>query len=56
MKACRGEEVQLQVFLTLTLEGDEVAGSHTSRFTPGVVALVIRGIGGWVDLTGSLEI
>ena len=54
MKAYKGEEVQLHAFLTLTVDGDECAGSRTCRFTPGVVAPGTRRIGGWVDPTGIL--
>jgi len=54
MKAYRGEEVQLQAFLTFTVDGNECAASRTCRFTPGVVAPVTRRIRGWVGPTGIL--
>jgi hypothetical protein len=56
MKAYKGEEVQLQAFLTLTVDGDECAASRRYRVTPGVVAPVTCRIRGWVGPRKCLEI
>ena len=51
MKAVGGIVLQLQAFLTLTVEVEECASSRTCRFTPGVVAPGNRHIGGRVGPT-----
>ena len=53
-KSVGGEELQLQAFLTLTVDGDECVASRTCRFTPGMVAPGTLHIGGWVGPTGIL--
>jgi hypothetical protein len=54
MKYIGGEELQLQAFLTLTVDGDEGAASRITRFTPWVVTPGTRRIGGWLGPTGIL--
>jgi hypothetical protein len=49
MKAYRGVDVQIHVFLTLALAGDEWSASRLGRFTPLERAPGTYWIGGWVD-------
>jgi hypothetical protein len=54
MKAYGGAAVQIHIFLTSALAGDEWSASRDGRFTPGERALGTHRIG-WVDPTASLE-
>jgi hypothetical protein len=48
MKAYGGMDVQIHVFLTSALAGNDVTASRPSRFTPGERALSTYWIGGWM--------
>jgi hypothetical protein len=50
MKAYRGVDIQIHVFLTSTLDGGEWSASRLSRFTPGSLW-----IGGWVGLITGVD-
>jgi len=56
MKPVGGEALELQAFLTLTLDGNECAASRTCHFTLGMVAPGTLRIGGLVGPTGILYI
>jgi hypothetical protein len=49
MKAYRGMDVKVNIFLTSALAGGEWAASRRSRFTPGEWAAGTSWVGGWVD-------
>jgi hypothetical protein len=55
MKAYVGVDAQIHVLLTSALVGDERSASHPGRFTPGVIALGTRWIGGWVGARAGLN-
>jgi hypothetical protein len=55
MKAYRGVDVQIHVFLSLALVGDEWLASRPSRFTPGEIAHGTLWIGVWVDPRAGLN-
>jgi hypothetical protein len=44
-------ELQLHVYLTVALDGDEWSVSSVGHFTPGDTALGIHWTGGWVNRT-----
>jgi hypothetical protein len=55
MKAYGGVDIQIHIFLTSTLVGDEWPASCTGRFTPGERDPDIHWIGGWVDPRAGLD-
>jgi hypothetical protein len=52
MKAYKGVDVKLHIFLTSALAGGEWPPSRLGRFTPGERA---HWIGGWVDPSAGLD-
>jgi hypothetical protein len=55
MKTYGGLDVQIHVFLTSALAGDEWSASCTSRFNPGETAPSTHWIGGWVSPRAGLD-
>jgi hypothetical protein len=55
MKAYGGVDVQIHIFLTLTLVGGEWSASRPGCFTPGERDPGTHWIGGWVDPRASLD-
>jgi hypothetical protein len=55
MKAYRGGDVQIHIFLTSALLEGECSGSRPSRFTTGERAPVTHWIGGWVDPRADVD-
>jgi hypothetical protein len=55
MKAYEGVDVQIHVFLTSVLVGDEWSASRPCHFTPGGRAPGTHWIGGWVNPRTSLD-
>jgi hypothetical protein len=55
MKAYGGMDLQIHIFLTSALNGDEWSASRPSSFTPGEIAPSSHWIGGWVGLRASLD-
>jgi hypothetical protein len=49
MKAYRGVDVEIHIFLTLALVGGEWSASRPGSFTPEERAPGTHYIGGWVD-------
>jgi hypothetical protein len=48
MQAYKGVDVQIHIFLTLTLAGGEWSASRPCRFTSGEGAPSTHCLGGWV--------
>jgi hypothetical protein len=55
MKAYRGVDVYIHIFLTSALVGGEWSTSRLGRFTPGERAPGTHWIGGWVDPRAGLD-
>jgi hypothetical protein len=55
MKTYGGVDVEIHIFLTSALVGDEWSVSRTYRFTPGKEPPVTHFIGGWVDPRAGLD-
>jgi hypothetical protein len=55
MKAYGRVDVQIHIFLTMTLAGDVWSASRPVRFTPGERAPGAHRIGGWVDPRAGLD-
>jgi hypothetical protein len=55
MNTYGGVDVQIDVFLTLTLVGSEWSASRPCRFTPGERAAGTQRIGGWVTPRTGLD-
>jgi hypothetical protein len=55
MKAYRGVDVQIHIFLTSVLVGGEWSASRLGRFTPEERAPSTHWIGGWVGLRAGLD-
>jgi hypothetical protein len=55
MKAYKGVDVYIHVFLTSALVGGEWSPSRTSRFTPRERTPSTHLIGGWVGPTTNLD-
>jgi hypothetical protein len=55
MKAYRGVDVEIHVFLTSALAGGEWSISRPGRFTLGEKDPGIHWIGGWVDPRAGLD-
>jgi hypothetical protein len=55
MKAYRGVDVYIHVFVTQAPVGGEWSASSPGRFNPGERASVNHWIGGWVDPRAGLE-
>jgi hypothetical protein len=55
MKAYRGVNVQIHIFLTSALGGDEWSASRPGRFTLGEKAPSTHWIGGWVDPRAGVD-
>jgi hypothetical protein len=55
MKAYRGVDVQMHIFLTLALVGGEWSASHPCHFTPKEKAPNTHWIRGWVGPRASLD-
>jgi hypothetical protein len=50
MKAYGGVDIQIHIYWTPALVGDEWSVSHPCRFTPGTLW-----VGGWVDPRAGLD-
>jgi hypothetical protein len=55
MKAYRGMDIQIHIFLTLTLAGGQWLASCPRHFTPRERATGTHWLGGWVDPRASLN-
>jgi hypothetical protein len=55
MKAYWVMEVQLHIFLTLTVDGGEWSASRPGRFTPREKPPGIHWVGGWVGPRASFD-
>jgi hypothetical protein len=55
MKAYRGVDVQIHIFLTSALAGGEWSASRPGRFRPGETAPGTHWTGGWVDPRAGLD-
>jgi hypothetical protein len=55
MKAYGGVDVQIHIFLTSALAGDEGSASRPYRFTPGERAPSTHWIGGWVGPRAGMD-
>jgi hypothetical protein len=55
MKACRGVDLQIQVFLTPALVGGDLSASRLSHFTPRERVPGLHWIGRWMGLGASLD-
>jgi hypothetical protein len=55
MKAHGGVDVEIHIFLTSAVAGDEWSASRPGRFTPGERAPDTHWIGGWVDPRVGLD-
>jgi hypothetical protein len=55
MKAYGGVDVQIQVFLTSAVVGDEWSASSPGRFTPGERVLCTHYVGSWVGPSAGLD-
>jgi hypothetical protein len=55
MKAYGGVDVYIHILLNSALVGGEWSASRPGRFTPGERTPGTHWIGGWVDITASLD-
>jgi hypothetical protein len=55
MKAYRGVDVQIHVFMTTALVGGELSASRPGRLTPGERAPDTHCISGWVGPRAGLD-
>jgi hypothetical protein len=55
MKAYRGIEVKIHIFLTSAVTAGDWSASRPCRFTPGERAPGTHWIGGWVDTRAGLD-
>jgi hypothetical protein len=55
MKACRGVDVEIHIFLTSALAGGEWLDSRPGLFTPGERIPGTLLVGGWVDPRAGLD-
>jgi hypothetical protein len=55
MKAYKGVNIQIHIFLTSALDGDEWSNSRTCRYAPGERVPGTHWIGGLVDPRDGLD-